>query len=237
MRLGGVGEKALARLARQREGLERQVKVSHDRVVKELDAGGVDPDVARGPADPELIAGVDSSPTRSDSCRSYGSLPTSARRSATVSSATESQARKKSEACRSRKMKRALFGGRAGRRRPARRAHTQCVGGQYVESSVEDECRCATHRIQDPLHRGPDTLWRRSATRWPAAGAGRAQQIEEVGSLGPVELQRVRDAVDDAFGHACGIAALEPGVVLGRDACQQGDLLATQAETRRRAPP
>jgi hypothetical protein len=45
VRLGGVGEKALAWVGRQREGLERQVEVSHDWVVKELDAGGVDPQV------------------------------------------------------------------------------------------------------------------------------------------------------------------------------------------------
>ena len=47
--------------------------------------------------------------------------------------------------------------------------------------------------------------------------------------LGLVELQRVGDAVDDALGDAGGVAALEPGVVLDRDAGEEGDLLAAQA--------
>jgi hypothetical protein len=50
-----------------------------------------------------------------------------------------------------------------------------------------------------------------------------------VGPLGLVELQGLRDAVDDAVGDAGGVAALQPGVVLAGDASQQGDLLAAQA--------
>jgi hypothetical protein len=42
--------------AGQLEGLERQVEVADDRVVDELDAGGVYADVVGGPADPELVA-------------------------------------------------------------------------------------------------------------------------------------------------------------------------------------
>ena len=49
-----------------------------------------------------------------------------------------------------------------------------------------------------------------------------------MGPLGLVELQCVRDAVDDALGDSGGVAALEPGVVLARDACEEGDLLAAQ---------
>src|SRR6478672_9566414 len=47
--------------------------------------------------------------------------------------------------------------------------------------------------------------------------------------FGVIELQCVRDAVDDAFGYACGVAALEAGVVLGGDAGEDGDLFAAQA--------
>jgi len=47
--------------------------------------------------------------------------------------------------------------------------------------------------------------------------------------LGVIELQRVRDAVDDAFGHSDGVAALEPRVVLGGDAGENGNLIAAQA--------
>jgi len=54
--LGGVGEQDLAWFGGDREGFEREVKVPDDRVVDELDAGGVDPDVVGGPPDPELVA-------------------------------------------------------------------------------------------------------------------------------------------------------------------------------------
>ena len=54
--LGGVGEQALSRFGRDREGFERELKVPDDRVADELDAGGVDPDVVGGPPDPELVA-------------------------------------------------------------------------------------------------------------------------------------------------------------------------------------
>src|SRR6185437_9018822 len=47
--------------------------------------------------------------------------------------------------------------------------------------------------------------------------------------FGVIELQCVRDAVDDAFGYAGSVAALEAGVVLGGDAGEDGDLLAAQA--------
>jgi hypothetical protein len=50
-----------------------------------------------------------------------------------------------------------------------------------------------------------------------------------VRAFGVVELQGAGDAVDDALGDAGGAAALEPGVVVGRDAGQEGDLLAAQA--------
>ena len=55
-RLGGVGEQALTGIGGQRERLECQLKVPDDRVVEELHAGGVDPDVVGGPTDPELVA-------------------------------------------------------------------------------------------------------------------------------------------------------------------------------------
>src|ERR671911_536106 len=55
-RLGGVGNHALAGIAGQRGGLERQVDVADDRVVDELHPGAVDPDVVRGPPDSEVVA-------------------------------------------------------------------------------------------------------------------------------------------------------------------------------------
>src|SRR6266851_7181528 len=55
-RLGGVGEEALTGIGSQRERLECQLKVPDDRVVDELHASGVDPDVVGGPPCPELVA-------------------------------------------------------------------------------------------------------------------------------------------------------------------------------------
>ena len=59
--------------------------------------------------------------------------------------------------------------------------------------------------------------------------AGGPDQVEQMRPLGVIELQRVRDAVDDALRDAGGVAALEPGVVLRRDPGEDGDLLAAQA--------
>ncbi len=61
---------ALAGIGGEREGFERQVEVADDRVVDELHAGGVNPDVwaAHRPRNSSLR--VDSSPIRSDSRRS-----------------------------------------------------------------------------------------------------------------------------------------------------------------------
>jgi hypothetical protein len=56
-----------------------------------------------------------------------------------------------------------------------------------------------------------------------------------VPSLGLVELQRMRDAVDDALGDAGGVASLEPDVVLARDPGEQRNLLAAQPRDARRS--
>jgi hypothetical protein len=69
-RLGGLGEKHLAGIARQSEQLERQVEVADDQVVDELDAGAVDLDVGGGPPDTNSSLPVDSSPMRSERRRS-----------------------------------------------------------------------------------------------------------------------------------------------------------------------
>jgi len=74
-----------------------------------LTAPGFDP--MRGPSVPEIIALVESCPTRFDRSRSCGERPASARRMATVSLATFSHSRKNVLASGSRKMNRALFGG------------------------------------------------------------------------------------------------------------------------------
>jgi hypothetical protein len=58
--------------------------------------------------------------------------------------------------------------------------------------------------------------------------AGGPKQIDEMCALRVVELQRTCDRVDDALGWAGRVAAFETGVVLARDAGEEGDLFASQ---------
>jgi NAD(P)-dependent dehydrogenase (short-subunit alcohol dehydrogenase family) len=104
----------------------------------------------------------------------------------------------------------------------------ELVGGQDVQAPVEHERGRAAHRVQDALHRGPDALRGGPAARRAGRGSG-ADQVEQMRPLSLIELQGVRDAVDDAVGDAGGVAALEPDVVLAGDAGEDGDLIAAQA--------
>jgi hypothetical protein len=63
---------------------------------------------------------------------------------------------------------------------------------------------------------------------WRTGRAGAAQEVEQVDTLGLVELQYPGDGVDDALRDAGGVAALQADVVLTGDAREQGDLLAAQ---------
>jgi hypothetical protein len=59
----------------------------------------------------------------------------------------------------------------------------------------------------------------------PTGGVGRLDQVEEVGALDLVELEGSGERFQDLVGDAAGVAALQAGVVLDRDAGQQGYLL------------
>ena len=56
----------------------------------------------------------------------------------------------------------------------------------------------------------------------------RADEVEQVGPFGVVELQCPHDAFEDVIGDTVGVAALEAGVVLDADPGQHGDLFAAQ---------
>ena len=58
---------------------------------------------------------------------------------------------------------------------------------------------------------------------------GGAGEIEEVGALGVVELERPGEPFQDELGDAADVAAFQALVVLDADAGQRGDLLAPQA--------
>ena len=105
----------------------------------------------------------------------------------------------------------------------------EVVGGEDVEATVA-QVRRHRHLVEDALNDRPDPrLARRPARRLSAAGGrqGTDQPVQVV-TLGIVELQGVRDAVQDAVGDIPDVASLEPGVVLDADASEQGDLLAAQ---------
>ncbi|MCW2936520.1 MAG: hypothetical protein JWM19_7482, partial [Actinomycetia bacterium] len=63
------------------------------------------------------------------------------------------------------------------------------------------------------------------------AAAGRAERASawQVLALGLVELQCVRNAVEDRLGGAREVAAFHPDVVVDADACEQRDLFPAQA--------
>ena len=103
----------------------------------------------------------------------------------------------------------------------------EAVGGEDVEPAVADVGGDAVHRVEDLLHGRPHPLLRRAPTGRPVRRRG-ADEVEQVGSFGFVELQRPHDAFEDVFGDAVGVAALEAGVVLDADPGQHGDLFAAQ---------
>ncbi len=63
---------------------------------------------------------------------------------------------------------------------------------------AEDERGRAAHRVEDALHRGQHALLG-GPTAWRTGRAGAAQEVQQVDSFGLVELQRLCDALDDAF--------------------------------------
>jgi hypothetical protein len=63
------------------------------------------------------------------------------------------------------------------------------VGGQDVAAAVADVRRHIGHRLKDALDARPDPLLGRPATR-PGRGVGRPGEVEQVPTLGLVQLQR-----------------------------------------------
>ena len=85
------------------------------------------------------------------------------------------------------------------------------------------------HGVEHVLQADPDLPGGRTPPHGSGAGAGRAGEVEQVGVLGVVELQGTGDGLQHAVGRAAQIALLQPGVVVGADPGELGDLLAAQA--------
>ena len=82
--LGGEGDQLQAAVGGEVHGFEGEVEVAHDRMVNALDARAVLADVVGAQSLRNRSLRVESSPTRSLSCRSCGDRPASARRTATI---------------------------------------------------------------------------------------------------------------------------------------------------------
>ncbi len=111
----------------------------------------------------------------------------------------------------------------------------ESVGVQDVEAAVLHESRDAGQGVDHSLDARSHALQRRHPTR-RGPGSGRPDQVEQVGALGLVELERTADRLEDIIRHAAGVAALEARVVLHADPRQQRDLLAPQTRHPRWRP-
>lgn len=104
---------------------------------------------------------------------------------------------------------------------------TEAVRRQYVKPAITHVGRKIDHRVEDGLHRRANTLAGGAAT-CRACRTGRADQIEEVGAFGLVELQGPGDAFEDILRNSVGASTFQPGVVLDADASKKSDLLSAQ---------
>jgi hypothetical protein len=100
----------------------------------------------------------------------------------------------------------------------------EAVGGEKVHAPVAHERRRSRDRVEHALHAGPNPLFRRPTT-CSRHRVRATREIEEVRSLGLVELKRTRDRLEDALGDSSRAAPLEAGVVVDADPGEERDLL------------
>src|SRR5439155_12682583 len=77
----------------------------------------------------------------------------------------------------------------------------EAVGGEDVHAPVPHERRRAGHSVEDALHARPDQLLRRAATT-RTGRMRRACEVEEMRSLGLVELKRAGERLQNALRNA-----------------------------------
>jgi hypothetical protein len=100
------------------------------------------------------------------------------------------------------------------------------VAGQHVGAPAQDERRVGLPRFEELVQSRPYPLDRGHPPA--AASRGRADQVAEVGAARRVQAERPGDRVQDPGRRGDAPALLQAGVVVGRDAGQQRDLLAAQ---------
>ena len=106
---------------------------------------------------------------------------------------------------------------------------SELVGGEDVEAVVADVGGGAGDRVERPLDLGPDAWLGLAPARARPGRLGGAGEVEEVGALGVVELQRPGQCLQHALGGAAHVAAFQARVVLDAHAGQDGDLFAAQS--------
>jgi hypothetical protein len=102
------------------------------------------------------------------------------------------------------------------------------VGGEDVHAPVSHEGRRGGHRVEDALHARPHPLLRWAATR-PSRRVRCTCEVEEVGSLGLVELKRTGQRFQNALRNATRVAALEARVVVDADPGEERHFLSAEA--------
>jgi len=103
------------------------------------------------------------------------------------------------------------------------------VGGEDVEAFVAGQCGRAGDRVKGPLDIGTNMLFGLAPTSWCDSELGGPGEIEQVGALRVVELQRSRERVEHAVRDPVHVAPFDPGVVRDADTGQDGHLGAAQA--------
>jgi hypothetical protein len=102
------------------------------------------------------------------------------------------------------------------------------VGGEDVEAVIADVGGSAGDRVECPLDLRPDAWLVLAPARACPGRLGGAGEVEEVGALGVVELERPGQCLQDALGGAAHVSAFKARVVLDAHAGQHGDLFAAQ---------
>ncbi len=218
-----VGDQAQGRVPAQGEGLERQVEVADDGVVQQLDPGGVDADVMRGPAaaGSPRCGWTAARPGPRGHGRGDRGRPRHAGSRRCRWRRCPSHGRRSWPAGRGRRTAHCSARSPRSSSRPGREERAaERVGGDDVEAPVEDDRgrRRSSSRGGAAPSDGPATavgVRRRRARVGVPAVLSRSSRWARSAS---VESQGPGDPVDDALGDAGRGAALEADVVLRRDA-------------------
>jgi hypothetical protein len=212
-------------IGREVQRVEHQMEIPDDRVMDVFAPGAVEAHVMRGPAGTELLA-----PHRqlSDQVGQGPVVRVAAGFDAEDRHSVVGCALPVEEECAGLRIEKDESGNVDRPRRVAIHLGVQRVAesvrGQDVSAGVAYVCRRVGDHIQDPLHTGPDARLR-GATPGAQSGVPGTGQVEQVGPLCLIELQRIGECFQHAFRHPVEVAAFQPGVVVDAHPGEQRNLL------------